>query len=294
MSNIATLVDNLPEKSMTVYMLKALDFIVPGQWSNVVGFDNAIETYLGETNPQRVLKIRNQALQLYNDSAQGYQRALWFYQTVDKADAALGAAAMASKVGESIPFFSFLSRLTPKAETSQTIDLSLKVVAELLVFCQINGLPRDVKGISQFASGLAGYSKESLMRMATLVAVDGLIPLGPDFANKVLDTMKSTGTSGLSNNQVFQQLSSAIPGDNANQKFGFVTDSFYAVQGWMNSFVSSHNLTPQVVTSSLKQYIDIADDKLEYLGAFLDMTTNYYEHTGTQSIARHLIERAAQ
>jgi len=28
------------------------------------------------------------------------------------------------------------------------------------------------------------------------------------------------------------------------------------------------------------------------LAAFLDMTTNYYEHTGTQTIARRLINRA--
>jgi hypothetical protein len=28
------------------------------------------------------------------------------------------------------------------------------------------------------------------------------------------------------------------------------------------------------------------------LGAFLDMTSNYYTHTGTQTLARRLIERA--
>jgi len=39
--------------------------------------------------------------------------------------------------------------------------------------------------------------------------------------------------------------------------------------------------------------VDIADDKLDYVAAFLDMTTNYFEHTGTQSVARRLIERAA-
>jgi len=40
--------------------------------------------------------------------------------------------------------------------------------------------------------------------------------------------------------------------------------------------------------------MNTADSKLDYLAAFLDMSTNYYEHTGTQTVARNLILRAAQ
>jgi hypothetical protein len=40
--------------------------------------------------------------------------------------------------------------------------------------------------------------------------------------------------------------------------------------------------------------MNIADSKLDYLAAFLDMSTNYYEHTGTQTVARNLILRAAE
>jgi hypothetical protein len=43
----------------------------------------------------------------------------------------------------------------------------------------------------------------------------------------------------------------------------------------------------------MQRFVEITDDKLDYLGAFLDVTTNYYEHTGTQTLARRLIERAA-
>jgi len=39
-------------------------------------------------------------------------------------DAALGAAALANKVGEKIGFW-VLNRITPKADKAQTIDLSL-------------------------------------------------------------------------------------------------------------------------------------------------------------------------
>ena len=35
----------------------------------------------------------------------------------------------------------------------------------------------------------------------------------------------------------------------------------------------------------------MTDDRLDYVAAFLDLTTNYYEHTGIQSVARSLIQR---
>jgi len=50
---------------------------------------------------------------------------------------------------------------TPKADKAQTIDLS-QLVAELVAFCQINGIPGD--SIGDFVASLADYSGESLMR----------------------------------------------------------------------------------------------------------------------------------
>ncbi|PLZ74854.1 hypothetical protein CBP21_01885, partial [Fischerella thermalis WC246] len=67
---------------------------------------------------------------------------------------------------------------------------------------------------------------------------------------------------------------------------------FQSVQGWMSNLVAAKNLTPQKVVQNLQNFVEIADDKLDYLGAFLDVATNYYEHTGTQTLARRLIERA--
>ncbi len=294
MSSIVSLMDNLPQNSVTTYMLKGLDFAVPGQWENIVGFDNAVREITEQNDPKIIADIRNRALSIYNDPNNGYARAMWYYQMVDKADTALGAAALASKVGEKIGFLSFLNKLTPKPDTAQAVDLSIKLAVELVAFCQIHGLPRDRDGIKQFVSNLSGYSRENLMRMAALVCVDGLIPLGPDFAQKGLDMVKSTGASGISNNPVFGQLSEAIPGGDNASKFSFITDSFSAAQGWLDNFRTSHNLTPQNVTSSLQKYIDFSNDKLDYLGAFLDLSTNYYTHTGTQSIARSVIVAAAK
>ena len=287
---IFELVDSLPTGGITVMALKSLDFTLPGQWQNLVGFDNTIRAVTGETDDELTKQIGDRAVALFNDKSQGYQRALWLYQTVDSASGALGAAALANKVGQDISFLGILKHLTPKPEKAQSIDLCVKLVAEIVAFCQINGIPGD--SVGDFLAALKDYSGESLVRMAALVCFDGLIPLWPDFALKGLNSLKTTSTSDLEKNQTFKGIQELIPGDNPKGKLGFITESFESTQGWMNGFVSDNRLTPEKVVDNLEKFVDISKDKLDYLGAFLDIYVKYYEHTGIQTLARRLIERA--
>ncbi len=288
---IFELVDELPTSNITTMALKSLDFVVPGQWNNLVGFENTIRAVTGETDEALIQQIGERAVYLYNDRSQGYQRAMWLYQTVDRTDQALATAALANAASGKIPLIGgLINRVTPKAGKAQTIDLSLKLVVELVAFCQINGIPGD--SIGDFVGSLADYSGESLMRMAALVCFDGLIPLGPDFIRHAQSTLSGTSPSDLEQNQTFSRISNDIPGADSTSKLNFIGRSFDSVKGWMSNLVVSRSLTPQKVANNLQKFVDITDDKLDYLGAFLDVTTNYYEHTGTQTLARRLIERA--
>ena len=288
---IQELVDDLPTSNLTTLMLRSLDFVVPGQWENLVGFENTIRTVTGESDEDMIQAIGERAIWLYNDKSEGYQKAMWLYQTVDNADNALGAAALANKVGNKIPLIGgLLTRVTPNADKAQSIDLCIKLVVELVAFCQINGIPGD--SIGDFVAALADYGGESLMRIAALICVDGLIPLGPDFLLKVQSTISSLSDRDLDSNQTFSQVKELIPGGNSQGQLSFIGDSVSSVQDWMASFVSDRDLNPQKIMGNLQGFLDFSDDKLDYVAAFLDMTTNYYEHTGTQTIARRLIERA--
>ncbi|SRR5579883_96892 len=287
---IFELVDELPTGGLTVSALRSLDFVVPGQWQNLTGFNNTIRAVTGETDDALIQQIGERAVYLFNDKSQGYQRALWLYQTVDSASGALGAAAMANKVGQDISFLSFLGNLTPKPEKAQSIDLTVKLVVELVAFCQINGIPGD--SIGDFLAALGDYGGESLMRMAALVCFDGLIPLGPDFILKGLSTIQGTSPQELEQNQTFKGVSDLIPGGDAAGKLGFINQSFDSVKGWMSDFVSSRGLTQDSVLDNLTKFVEISKDKLDYVGAFLDISVNYYTHTGIQTLARRLIERA--
>lgn len=288
---IFELVDELPTSNVTTMALKSLDFVIPGEWNNLVGFENTIRSVTGETDEAIIQQIGDRAVYLFNDRSQGYQRAMWLYQTVDKTDYALGAAALANKVGGKIPLVGgLLNSLSMKPDKAQTIDLCLKLVVELVAFCQINGIPGD--SIGDFVASLGDYSGENLMRMAALVCFDGLVPLGPNFIMQAQSTLSGTSPSDLEQNQTFSSIKDSIPGDSSAGKLNFIGESFDSVKGWMSNFVASKDLTPHKVVSNLQGFVQIADDKLDYLAAFLDMSTNYYEHTGTQTLARRLIERA--
>ncbi|MBF2028355.1 MAG: hypothetical protein IGS48_16575 [Oscillatoriales cyanobacterium C42_A2020_001] len=282
-------VDDLPTGGLTVTALKSLDFLIPGQWQNLTGFDNTIRAVTGETDEALIQQIGERAVALYNDKSQGYQRALWLYETVESGSGLLGAAALANRIGQD-SFLGFLKNITPKPEKAQSIDLCVKLVTELVAFCQINGIPGD--SIGDFLAALGDYSGESLMRMAALVSFDGVIPLGPEFANKALSIFDSTSPQELEGNQTYKSVQELIPGGGSSEKKGFITKSFDSTKNWMQSFVSAKNVTREGLLSRLKGFIDFTDDKADYVGALLDMNVKYYRHTGLQTLARRLVERA--
>jgi hypothetical protein len=288
---IYELVDDLPERNLTIFALNSLDFAIPGQWQNLTGFENTIREITGETDEAIIQQIGDRAVWLYNDKSQGYQQALWLYQSIDRAGSALGRAALANKVGEKIPLLGFLNRLTPKADRAQTLDLSLKLVVEIVAYCRINGIPGD--SIGDFVAALVdNYTGPSLMRMSALVCFDGLIPLGTNFLSQVENTLNNLSPKALEDNESYQRIHSSIPGNSATGKLEFINRSFESVSGWMGDFVRDRDLTADKVADRLSSFIDFSEGKLDYLAAFLDISTNYYEHTGIQTLARSLIERA--
>jgi len=128
--------------------------------------------------------------------------------------------------------------------------------------------------------------------MAALICLDGLIPLGPDFLMKIDSILNNLSPGDLEENKTFNSISEEIPGEDSESKLNLIGSNFAAVRDWMASFVEDKDLSPEKVMNNIRGFIEVSDDKLDYVAAFLDMTTNYYEHTGTQTLARSLIDRA--
>jgi hypothetical protein len=119
-----------------------------------------------------------------------------------------------------------------------------------------------------------------------------MLPLGPDFLLKVGETLGSLDPGQLVDNPVFSRIADYIPGGGPDGQLGFIGRTFDSVSGWMGDFVASRGITPDRVLENLRSFVEIGDESLDYVSAFLDMTVNYYEHTGVQTVARRLVERA--
>ena len=289
-SSIVELVDNLPRRSMTVRLMHALDWIVPGEYVNLVGFEETIRSVSGETDFDFIQSVGRRAIDLYNDTSQGYQRGLWIYRATDSVQNVAGWTALIGKLGEDIPLFGFLRKLLPKEDTTQAVDLAIKLTAEIVAFTTLNGIPGD--RVTDFVESLSDYRHESRMRMATLIAADGVLPLGPDFIDKAIGMLDRTGGSELQENERFQRLRGLIPGDGVSEQKNFMEHGLSSVKDWVGDFIAKHDVTQSRVVQSVARISDQMEGKLDYAAAFLDMTTDYFEHTGVQSVARSLITRA--
>lgn len=291
MTPIYRLVDALPETNLTTRVMGAIDLIAPGDYKNIVGFKNMLREVTRSDDEKYLKLVAERAIKLYNDRSQGYQRALWLYQKGETVSNTMATAALANKAGESWSFLSLLTRVTPKADTSQTIDVCTKLAIEMVAFCYSHGFPGD--SISDFMKALANYRDDSYMRMACVICIDGVLPLGPDFMQKVISLVEGTGSNSFVGSSVFSKVQSLIPGAGVNDKIGFMKQGMNSIRGWVESFIGKNGITSDKILSSVKGFIDGADDKLDYVAATLDLTTNTFLHTGTQSVARTLIERAS-
>ena len=285
--SIVELVDNLATDNITVKVLKTISTFTPGKWENLVGFDNTITAVTGATDPDEISKIRDRAINLYEDKKNGYRTAIWLYRTVDNTDKAIAAAAIADKLGDKFSFIPFLDKITPKADSVQSVDLRIKLVAELIIFSKLNDLSLNP---TEFVGALKeNYQDEALLRMASLVCIDGILPLGVNFVNKVKEDLEQR--DDLTANPAYDAVGELIPVDD---KEGFIDQSFNAAGDWLDSFSNKLGVTPETLSDKLGGFIELTDSKLDYLAAFLDGATNFYEHTGIQTVARRLITKAAE
>lgn len=287
---IHKVLEGLPEKNMTTRLLGALDYIVPGQWENVTSWETMVKRVTGEDDQSIIQRVGDRAIQLYNDPDQGYHRAVQIFHLVDDTQGMAGMAEMASKIGESVGFLSFLSKVTPKADTTQAIDAAVKFVGEMATFCYTNGLPGD--NVGDFVSALTAYEKEDAIRFAAWVTCDLVLPLGPDFLSKTLDVLGSATESQIGENSRFGKLAQYLPGASHAEKTSLLTSTIAASSAHITSFVAEKGLDQQSIFQRIKNYVDVGDNALDYVAAALDMSTNYFEHTGIQSVSRRLISRA--
>lgn len=286
--SLHSVLEGLPSSSLTTHVLGALDFIVPGEWQNITVFQDMIKDVTGESDDAIIQAVGEKALAIYADESNGYARAVTVFKGIDSASTVAGIAALASMASQQFEILSFLGDVTPKPDTTQSIDAGLKLAAELVGFTLCNGMPGD--SVGDFASALLSYGKEEKMRLAAWLAIDCVLPLGPAFLDRITEALQGP-LETIQENRIFQFVSSHLPGSIADQRdtiLRTVNDS----RGHLESMVSQGNISQESVLEKVRQYVAIADDKLDLVAASLDLATNTFEHTGIQTVTRRVVTRA--
>lgn len=283
------IVEGLPNSSMTTRMLGALDYLVPGEWSNITNFEEMVKAVTGEEDQSIIQKVGEHALVLYADPNNGYQRANHLYTLVDSASTMAGITAMAGKLAEDVSWLNFLGSVTPKPETTQAIDAGLKLVVEMTNFCITNGLPGD--GVGDFIAALGQAAKEDKMRLASWIAFDCFLPLGPEFMITIGDGI-SNAVDRLEQSDLYQRVRGMLPGSSVAEHQALMKSNLDGASSFIGDFVSQNSLSREGIFASIRPYLESAEERMDYAAAIIDMSTNVFEHTGAQSVARRVIQRA--
>ena len=283
---IYELVNDLPSTSITGAVLRALDYIAPGQWKNITNFDELIKDETGETDESLIQQVGERAITLYTDSSNNYQKAVWCFQMVDSIDKTMVAASAVNLIGQKFDL-GFLQAISVQPETAQAIDAGVKFACELASFGFVNGIPGD--GVIEFSKALGGYAKEDAIRLAAFLAIDCVLPLGPNFMDKIAESISG---ASLSDNKLFNAVSKYLPGSSIDEQKAIIQKNIETSGGTLIEMAKSKGIEQGGVLEKVKGYIDFSDDKMDVIAATVDLMTSYYEHTGIQSVARRLISRS--
>jgi len=139
---------------------------------------------------------------------------------------------------------------------------------------------------------LVNNAKEDIMRISAWLALDCVIPLGPHYLGMMMDGIKQISTSDLSGNSMFQSLKQYLPGNSDDDRKALLHANLDASGQFLTDFAQSKEMTQQSMFDKVRHYVEISEDKLDYVGAILDMTVHYFGHTGVQTAARRLVVRA--
>lgn len=281
---------SLPSSSMTTRLLSVLDTVVPGEWRNITSLEEMVRDVTGETDESLIQQVGERAIALYANPDNGYQRAVSIYRLVDDTGTLAGVAALANKTGDSFEWLSFLADVTPKADTTQAVDAALKLVAELAAFCYSAGIPGD--SVGDFAASLGNAAKEDAIRLAAWVCFDGIIPLGPDFLGRAIEIVQGATDDLFGENGRFSRIARFLPGNSIADQKQLALSNLDAARSAVDGFVQGRGITREGIVERVKSVLEVADDRLDYVAAALDLTTSPFEHTGIQSVARRVVSRA--
>lgn len=289
-TNANALLADASPKAQTSYILEAMDFIIKDGYQNPSNIQQFIRQVLGNIANEDVAKVEQIVNGWLVDDNQPYKRTLLLYRVAEYAGTAMGSATLAKQLGEDFSFLSSLNKISPRTEHTQMADFLVKFGCEIMASLSLQGLPTDMQGIG---NQINHFKNETAVRMATLIAIDGLLPLGPNFVQKISDTLQNGGQSNLMNQINLGGVQQFFGSNQSVQQiWQRLVEIFQSSQQTITQFLAQKGINQANVSQQLGNVVNFSADKVDYVSAYLDMTTNYIYHSGSLTVLRKMIENA--
>ena len=95
----------------------------------------------------------------------------------------------------------------------------------------------------------------------------------------------------MADHALFQKIAGYLPGGAEGGK-ALIKSTIEGAGSHLTNFVATKGMTQESLLAKVKGFVEVSDDKLDLVAAALDMGTNYFEHTGIQTVSRALVTRA--
>jgi hypothetical protein len=129
--------------------------------------------------------------------------------------------------------------------------------------------------------------------MVAMLCFDALLPLGDQALERLDSLLGQVGHGELRQLPGYRAMAPLIPGRSEEAHLSFVRRGVEAWLGWAAGLVGTLGLSGQKAVQALESTLGPWQGRFEQLATFLDAFTDTYQHTGTQAVARRLVERAA-
>ena len=129
------------------------------------------------------------------------------------------------------------------------------------------------------------------MRFSAWVALDVVLPLGPDGLSKLIGAVQNLTEGDSAHSRIYRLVAGYLPGG-FGDKQRLVSQTLEGAQGAIAGTIQGKGITQDGILAKVREVVNVTDDKLDFVSAALDMTNNYFEHTGIQTVARRLVTRA--
>ncbi len=273
--SIDLMLKSLAGDRVTPAALGLLEPITPGQWRNPTSL---LQLVMNEgATEQSAPAIAERAEAVFAASTR-LQDALSIWHALDDRDPELSAEASGVPVG------SLLDKVEAPTTKEAAIDAAMKLVGELLAMASLADVdPESLAMPDGVLAALGEAASADDVRLAAWIAIDGVLTLGDGFMETIGAACEDH--QAVIESPVFERIADAIPGESVEQKCAHAFSFLEAAAPLINQFVSSHSLTQDAVQSAFANALAV-EASSSNIAALLESTTDYFAHTGLQSVAR--------